>query len=297
MTAFAWLYHEDIPVALEHQCGVGEKDIYWFFLQGLAQHPDYFSFAPDHMRQARKFKTNYGFDVREFSRTHFGATRDDTPTVWTLLRKTCSPYYPPEQCYTCWTQNDSSYWCGSQVGRIYKCGGPQPGDFQFWLYRKGPADGLANSNMVIMKRVDGYPAGIPDDIKNHGYTVTCIPRTDEANGGYYMYLDIDDRIHFVNKVPVSDGGTHSYIVKVTFVNRGTDTLSLEYKDYSGSTVTKTITKGTNLGTANEWIDYNFALDDAYFNNGFSGKADFRINSNDDGDDELIHRIVVIPFEE
>jgi len=283
-------------LSLEHKIGISENGSYWFFVKGLSNHPDYFSFQADHMDKAQWFKNQYGFDVREFSRVHFGATVDNTPTAWAVLRE-------KSMGNTCWEQTDTSYWCGSNPGKLYICGGPQPGDFEFWLYRKDTDDGLANSNTVCLKGSQ-IAAEVPSPASDHGYAyyngvnlIASVRRTDQAGGGYLMYFDVNDAVHFANKVPVAAGGTHSYTIKVTFVNEGTDTLSLQYKNYAGTLITKTITKGTGLGTVDQWVDYEFRVDDAYFNNGFDGKADFRINSNSDGGNEFIHRVVVIPYEQ
>ena len=43
---------------------------------------------------------------------------------------------------------------------------------------------------------------------------------------------------------------------------------------------------------NQWVEYVFELNDAQFSNGLGG-ADFRINSERDGD-EYIHRVIVAP---
>jgi hypothetical protein len=78
---------------------------------------------------------------------------------------------------------------------------------------------------------------------------------------------------------------------MTLLNKGTDTLSLEYMNYYGQMIERRISKGAALGPLNTWVDYVWRLDDAFFDNGLPGGMDFRINCKNDGN-EYIHRLIV-----
>ncbi|MBN1399273.1 MAG: DNRLRE domain-containing protein, partial [Anaerolineae bacterium] len=83
----------------------------------------------------------------------------------------------------------------------------------------------------------------------------------------------------------------SYLVKVIFLNQGTDTLALEYYNTAGEKESKTLVKGPALGEPDAWVSHTFYLTDARFDNDLEGQADFRLSSQGDGD-EIVHLVEV-----
>ena len=79
----------------------------------------------------------------------------------------------------------------------------------------------------------------------------------------------------------------SYKILLIYLDKGTDKLSLQYPDGKGGTKTEEIQKqGTN-----KWVEKNWIITDAYFNDQLDGMADLRIWNNGDGD-ETIHMLDV-----
>jgi len=103
-------------------------------------------------------------------------------------------------------------------------------------------------------------------------------RTDQSTSNPYMWFKADDGYIY--------GGTNSISITVSYLDRGTDTWSLEYDGPGGAyTLAGTITK-SNTGT---WQQHTFYIDDARMANGLLGLSDFRIDCKGDGD-EYIHMV-------
>nr|MBC7245298.1 hypothetical protein [Chloroflexota bacterium] len=132
---------------------------------------------------------------------------------------------------------------------------------------------------------------LPSEARSHIYAWHSTRRTDQATGNPYMSFDVDDRYPYAGHVPKAAGGPVSWTITVTLVNQGTDTFSLEYRDYYGNLVERRVSKGAGLGPLNTWVDYTWKVNDAYFANGLLGGMDFRIDCNNDGN-EYIHRLIV-----
>jgi hypothetical protein len=248
-------YSQTLPIWLESPYGFGSSEVkYWALLAGLHYHPDAVDLHPD-------FFTMVPPDKLRWAGQHLGVTIQDTPSIWTVLRDT---EYPKQDWGT-----------GGVSGHM--------GDWSFWLYhRTAPSGGQS----VRIWRED-MPHGARDSIY-----ARQARRTDEINNQRYMYFDMDDAYPYVGAKPIDEsGGNVSYLVRVIFVNHGSDTLSLEYRNYRGELVRQTLQKGSNLGAADSWIDHTFTVTDGYFNNNMSG-SDFRISSNGDGN-EIVHLVEVV----
>lgn len=269
VTGFSEVYHEYIPTGYEPKRGNGIEGSYWFFMESLATHPYMFDVQLRNLQDTHLAEQRTGFPILDFVRNHLGKSIENTPDVWIMLRDTY--------------RQDTSYTGSDGVLRTY---GPHHGDAQFWLYRSDSAPG---SHSFIM-RAESL-AELPTPARSHVYAWMSTRRTDQATGNPYMSFDIEDRYPYAGQVPEAAGGQVSWQITVTLVNTGTDSLSLEYLDYYGNLVERSVTKGTALGTVNQWVDYSWNLDDAYFNNGLPGGMDFRIDCNNDGN-EFIHRLIV-----
>jgi hypothetical protein len=106
-----------------------------------------------------------------------------------------------------------------------------------------------------------------------------------------MYFDVDNAYPYVNQKPIAEsGGAVSFQVRLIFMNSGNDTLSLQYMNYQGQQVSRTLTKGAALGPVNNWVTYTFVIRDAFLNNNI-GTCDLRLSCNGDGD-EIVHLVEV-----
>ena len=269
ISGFSMVHHEEIPTAYEPAHGNGIAGSYWFFMEGLFAHPYMFDIQLPNIKDTYAAEQETGFPIMDFVRTHLGRTLQNTPDVWVVLRRGTGPE-------SCWLGSDG----------IYRCYGPHRGDFEYWLYH---SDSAPESQTVPL--VAEALRQVPLPARDHIYAYQSTRRTDQDTGNPYMSFDIDDGYLYVGQVPEAAGGQTTWTITMTLVNNGTDTLSLEYKDYYGNPVERVVTKGTALGPSNQWVDYVWNLDDAYFNNGLPGGIDFRIDCNGDGD-EIIHRLIV-----
>lgn len=248
-------YSMTLPIWIESAYGFGAKDTkYWSWLAALHYHPDAIDVH-------REWLTDTSPDVLRWVSAHLGVSLQDTPSVWTALRDT---YYPVQDWGT-----------GQASGHL--------GDWTFWLTRQE----IAGGGTVRVWR-DSLPVACRTQLYS-----TQARRTDQANGQTYMYFNIDDGYPFVGQVPLNEpDGTVSYSLKLIFLNQGSDTISLQYRNYAGEIVSRTLTKGAALGPVNTFITRTFTLEDAYFNNNLGdGTSDFRISCNGDGD-EVVHFVEV-----
>ncbi len=270
VTGFSEVWHEVIPTGFEPKHGNGIEGSYWFYMQGLSVHPDMFDIQLPNIADTYEAEQRINFPIQDFVRTHLGKMPQNAPDVWIVLRDT--------------TFRDST-WTGSDgIVRTY---GPHHGDFAYYLYRRDTAPG----SQTVALKAEMMDRELPSQARSHIYGWYSTRRTDQASGNPYMSFDVDDRYPYAGQVPRAAGGQVSWHVNVTLVNQGTDTFSLEYLDYYGNPVEHKVTKGPALGTEGQWVDYTWTVQDAYFANGLPGGNDFRIDSNNDGD-EIIHRLIV-----
>jgi hypothetical protein len=270
VTGFSEVWHELIPTGYEPKHGNGIQGSYWYYMQGLYTHPHMFDTQLPNIADTYEAEQRTGFPIHDFVRNRLGRTVQNTPDVWIVLRDT----YGSD---TSWTGSDG-------VLRTY---GPHHGDFDSWLYRP---DTAPNSRTVPL-RGENLDLQLPGEARSHIYGWFASRRTDQDTGNPYMSFDVDDRYRHAGLAPEAAGGQVSWKVNVTLVNDGNDTLSLEYLDYYGNLVERKIRKGSGLGRPENWVDYTWEVNDAYFNNGLPGGTDFRIDCNGDGN-EIIHRLIV-----
>jgi hypothetical protein len=270
VTGTSQLFHDQIPTGFEPGTDPGIMGVYWMFMEGLSVHPYLFDVQLPIIANAYEAQRQTGFPLLDFLRTHLGKTPADTPDVWIVLRET-------EHTASCWQSSSG----------IYKCYGPHRGDLQYWLYRR---EGAPASRTVALGG-GALALDLPSEARRHIYSYHSSRRTDQASGNRYMSFDVDDRYTYAGYVPWAADGSVWWTITVTVLNRGTDTLSLEYQSYGGEWIERPIQKGPELGPINTWVDYTWRVDDAYFDNRLPGDVDFRIDCNNDGD-EYIHRLIV-----
>jgi len=301
---FAELYNEKIPIGFEPKAGFSSCEAYWMLMEALSHHPDFLDIQPPNLDNMAKFDHDYEFPLINFAHNHLGKTVQNTPDVWTVLRENGTAV-GSERCVPCSYGEAPDPSCPQEgkrckqyrdcffSGTNERCSGPWKGNFNYWLY---PREDLVGSKpkVIIPSYDDSAPcswkiAELPEPASSHPYSRYRIKRTDQASNNPNMSFDIDDRYVGLGK--------NGYEITATFVNKvsdplSSDTLSLEYYNANGFTK-NTISKGTDLGPINSWVDYTWRIEDANFANQFEG-ADFRLSSNNDGD-EYINRVVVKKF--
>lgn len=270
VTGTSSLYYDKIPMGFEPAGAPRVSGVYWMFMEGLYVHPYLLDIQLPNIADTYAAEGLTGFPILNFARQHLGKQIENTPDVWIVLRET-------KKTDSCWKASDG----------IYKCYGPHHGDFESWLYRRDTAPG---SKSVALSGT-ALTAELPTEARGHIYSYHSTRRTDQATNNPYLSFDVEDRYPFAGQKPKDAGGPVSWTITMTLLNKGTDTLSLEYMNYFGQMVERRITKGAALGTVNTWVDYVWKLDDAFFDNGLPGAMDFRVDCNNDGN-EYIHRLIV-----
>ncbi len=292
-------------------------NVYWAMLNGLDKHIDFLrprvdlllkpapgSNPNDPSTQPWNPPCQWGFcaypedrllkyNLAIFDRTakYMGVTIDNTPSVWVALREHRTPWY------VCWQDSSS---------RPPIDNGPLVGNFSFWLYQN---DGIPGGQTVPETNELTNHAGVDVSHMGNNYNpynpnlpyvkeAWYIRRTDEDMGNPYMFFNVDDGYIY--------GGTNTVTVTVTYIDMYTDTWSLQYDARAGLTDSKIMTAavtsidGTPMPAGTMFVQKEgtkqvkkavFVMHDARFHNYFAGQADFRINSNGDGN-EWIHMVDV-----
>jgi len=274
-----WYNYPRLPKILESKYGTvftnGIADnnkgnywgTYWMLLSMLAQKPDLVDFHSDHWDAFVKIPW-----LSEFVNAQLQKTPSDSPMVWAAMRDTHDSMKKEDPANNC------------QQSGVY-------GDYSFYLYRR---ETVAGGRTVALKQ-DSLPAetkeqiytnksgshlsrgGVPSQI----YTAR---RTDSATGNNYMFFDIDNGWKYAGLVP---DGQRKYKIIFVYLDKGSDTLSLEYGGANNQTKKIDIRKGGS----NQWIRKEIFVNDAYFNDQMPGQTDIKLNNNGDGD-ETIHMLQV-----
>ncbi len=186
-----------------------------------------------------------------FVQDHLGRSLADTPDVWVVFR---DREFEP-----------ISWGTGGQSGH--------QGDWEFWLKRVA-------GGVRVWRR--DLPAACQGQVQSRQAR-----RTDEANGGRYISLAVDKRVHW--------GHGTGYRVELELLNRGLDILMLEFTDITGQVFQVPVIKGPRLGPVDQFVPVVIEIPDMALLGAFPDGADFRIDSNGDGD-ETLHRIMVRPLD-
>ncbi len=331
------LEHQDVPLAFEgyafHVDCEEDKNVYWALYNALDKHVDYLRLSVDLFfydlpKEGQFFDPPFfpwpclpwhgyngtGFcpfregevkeeNVRMFrwASRYLGATRDNTPSVWTIMRDYRKPWS------VCWAIDTTD-------------SGFEPGNFDFWLYLKEDIPGgrtvpetneqrnFAGKPIIqVGFNFDPYNPDLPADLKEAWY----IRRTDEESGNPYMFLDVDDDYLW--------GGSAQVTVTLVYIDMYTDTFSLHYQAVDQvdkvAPVQAVYEIPSFYAPKDEWVRVSsivtgttnipkegtktlraavFVLPDARFRNDLpegTGGADFYIDSNGDGD-EWVHLVDV-----
>lgn len=234
----------------------GWRPLYQTLLAGLAQHTDHITGFTDLFDGL--YQDGKG-DFIKFLGSYIGKNIHDTPGVWSYLRET---QYKKE---------------GTNVSGKY-------GDYDYYLYRAEDLYG----NKTVPVLTDELPPGTSRQIYNWGLpsvrwqlpTGNMYVGRKNAPGNRYMNFDIDDGYRYA-KLPPRPG--LSYDIRIVFLDAGTGTFKLQYKDEKNEWVEKLIPK-TNTQL---WKEVTLTVDDAFFSNNASEgpnaqeyPTDFRIDSGD-----------------
>ncbi|MFA6250877.1 MAG: hypothetical protein WC686_05295 [Candidatus Shapirobacteria bacterium] len=291
-----WIKYPKMRRAFESKIGGdGLYRSYWMILNMLNAKPDFIDFFENHYPIFDNLPWFYSFVTNTL-----GKDTSNTQHVWTVLRDVSQG-----------ARKDSSH--NPLVGEL----AGYYGDFNYYLYRKENAPGsktvpIPFDDVVFngtyrgksvndpaydqpyTNRFDEGP--LPD--KNNGYQpIDDPPYTNymtarkNAPGNQYMSFDVDNGWIYAGQVP---NGNLSYEVVVIYLDNGSDSLSLEYKDKDGNLKSRRIQKNNTK----RWIrtsdssSTKIVLNDAYFNDQLEGMTDIRINSNGDGD-EIVHMVDIV----
>jgi len=270
----------------------GRQGIYWRDLMILSRHSLVYDIYENDISE--NLADSNGPYYIPFVVEHLGVTVEDTTDVWIVLRDTeylcCSnldskcTLPSSSRCADNIQMNeDHDANCASCSDYTYYASGER-GDYDFWLYRP---EGLPQNKPVVMvKGEEIYNTEIPSSIIDHIYSYS-LRRTDESTGNIYMSFKVD------NQYPPKLNNYKGYNITIIYLNKNSDTFSVEYTDNAGNQKSYNIEKSSD--NSNKWVEINIELPDAYMGNGFySGKADFRINCNSDGN-EYIHMIKIKPL--
>jgi hypothetical protein len=293
------LYQDQVPTAFEtYSYMVGDSvgltvgsnradAFYWGVLNALDKHVDYLrmsSYSGWYLGPNDTPVQDYT-DIMQWAKPYFAATLDHssprfTPSVWVAMRDHITPicYWGSDSC------EFTSRW-------------PVLGNFEFWLYQKDSAPGgrtipethieWIQTSAQGPKRPDlglcpatsagpvGYPcytnANNPDLPTARESFV--IRRTDQATSNDFMYFDVDAGYMF--------DGNYTADITVTYWDRGTDQLRLQYESTTGPKYARI--KGTTNTTltkqnSNQFRRVTFYVEDARIADGLSGGTDFAIDS-------------------
>lgn len=271
---FASVYYQSHLVGFEPKTGPSTDEWYWVATQALSHHPDMVDIDTPDIQKFYQFNQSYGFNLLGFFQEHLGKNINDAPSFWTIIRDTsinsvrdCTedengkPVSSPPGCDCCWRF--------SAPPRPWVCIGPQRGNFSYWLYQR---DDLAGGSTKVI-----IPADLPPSAKAHPYGFSKSRGTDTNNP--YIYFNIDDS--YLNP------NNHGWEIQLTYLDRGTDKFSLEYRK-KDSSLSRNIFQKT---ATNKWKEVTLAVSQANFANSFDNKADFRLNSENDGN-EVVHRVIL-----
>ena len=270
----------------------GRQGLYWRDLMILSHHALAYDIYENDISE--NLADENGPYHMSFVVDHLAVTIEDTPDVWIALRDSkylcCSSLDSKctlpssSRCADNIQMNeDHDANCASCSDYTYYASGER-GDYDFWLYR--PEDLPQNKPVVMVKDEKIYNMEIPSSIRDHIYSYS-LRRTDESTGNIYMSFKVD------GQYPPKLNNYKGYNITIIYLNKNSDTFSVEYTDNTGNQKSYTIEKSPD--NLNKWVERNIELPDAYMGNGFySGEADFRINCNSDGN-EYIHMIKVKPL--
>ncbi len=254
--------------------GQGWPPVYISALSALSKHTDSMTGGLDW------WDKGITEDFSKWVQSYVGRDIRDTPGTWIFLRDTLVRKKE-------WWLSGEDPKCG-QTERLWESEAKNTsgkyGDYDFYLYRPDELDG----NHTVPVRADSLPPGtkkqiytwsggtVYDTTRNFwgtlkdancqaiggkSITFTKYVGRKVADGSRYMSFDIDDgyAYRFAGQPGVS------YDFRIVYLDQGTDTFKLQYKNKDGQWQEKPILKtNTNL-----WKDVTINVTDGVLNNGAS----------------------------
>jgi hypothetical protein len=197
-----------------------------------------------------------------------GKTVENTPFVWTVLREIQESVKKEVNDINC------------QWSAMY-------GDYMFYLYRK--------ENIVGNKTIPVRKNELPLPAQDQPYTNTAESYLEKADinspsasarrnapGNNYMSFDVDNGWQYAGLRAKPD---LKYKISIIYLDHGSDTFSVEYKDEAGLLKKLDVAKTAT----DKWIKKDWEITDIYLDDQMEGMTDFRINNNADGD-EIVHMV-------
>ena len=252
---------------------------YWGVLEALSHYLDYImvDYSPsdwagwmyaDGSGNPRPVVLSYF----QWAQNYLGKSPATTPSVWVAMRDSGYTYYPQKGNYSFYLTQDDSIGGGQTKLLTYR-NGIDPSD----------ASQTAVLSYLVPKGYTAYNTNIQINVNLGGAwggKESWIVRRTDGSSNPYMWFKIDDGFLF--------GGSNTVTIKVTYFDNGTDTWKIDYDGVGGTMKSTANVIKTNSRT---WKTHTFVIADARMGNGLLGSSDFRINSNNDGD-EYIHFVDV-----
>ncbi len=297
---------------------------YWSLFSALDKHGDYLRFGDDLLTGPQGAAN---LPLFQWAKDYWGKTPQTTPSVWVVMREHRNPtpychavdyptYIDEDTPYSTWPQlGNYSFWLFQDDtiagGRTVAETNDPGADSRFAHNPVGggawPAAGLGNcptTNSYAAFYPPNYPCFNqpynpdlpaldgssssnyydPHSWTGNGKEAWIVRRTDQDTGNRYMWFYVDPQY-------IDGSQIYNITISVKYFDMGTDTWSLRYdatdNDPNGKvagTITKTNTKQLKVAT--------FNISDAKFAKRLaSNKADFAVDSNNDGN-EWIHMVDV-----
>lgn len=241
-------------IKLPSQCTSSSYiNAYWSTVLALSQHPDGIDLHNGYFVCEPTIKYR-GTDtgLYDWGVYYVGRGVTTTDRVWTVFHDEVA------------APNDAS------------CVTDMRGDYTYWLTRSTAQD--TKSKKVLR-------ASLPTAAQAQPYSYVARQFSETLS------LNIDNSWSYVNMMPKSAGGLGAFYIRLIYLDRGTDTIAVQYKNNAGSTVTLSQRKtGTNLFVERVW-----RVEDGKFAGGFTGSNDIVINAETAGSDpdEIVHLLEVI----
>lgn len=281
--------YTSVPIAFETYLYMlcDNTTTYWAMLSGMDKKADVMRLNDDlfftrNPTTGLRVENIPNQEVFAWMKDYIGKNAGNTPSVWVAMREHRNPtpycYSAPEQTYY-----------------------PEPGNYSFYLTQEDSIAGgvtVAETNVADTTYLGWCGAGVQDP---NGNPYPCyqnpynpnlpagregwVARRTNGSGNPYMWFKINDAYLF--------GGNSTVKVAVTYADMGTDRFKLEYDSTTGlraATVAGTGLDYVQKTNSNTWKTVTFLANSARMANGLTGGADFRLNSNGDGD-EHIHLVM------
>jgi hypothetical protein len=249
-------------------------EFYWAVLGALRRRVDYITVEHDVWYASGGVpRADFADYVRvmQWASQYMGKPLAQSPSVWVALREDgyADSWFPQKGNYSWFLYQDDSVAGGRTVPTTYR----SKQQLVFSGYWPIYGESLVRPEIEVNQTFLGGPTG-------QSFEGWMTRRTDQASGSTIMGFKIDDKYHISRATNAT--------IKVTYLDRGTDSWRLIYDAVSNANqVAGTVVK-TNSGT---WKTATFTVTDAYFGNRQTGGTDLRIDCMSDGN-EYIHMVDV-----